>query len=265
LQGWRQSKYNLRQFKKLYRKIQQLRRSTSKDERVREARQHEIVEAHQEYLAAALGYLERARATRAEVLTTPAASLCDVAMLGALDGYLVHAERQINQIQRRVLAGEVIAHHEKVFSIFEPHTEWIVKGKADVPVELGLKVCILEDQHRFILHHQVMQKQTDDQVAVSMVEKSQANFPSLRAVSFDKGFHSPANRQALEERLALVALPKKGRLSVVDGERETAPAFIKARRQHSAVESAINGLESFGLDLCPDHGISGFQRCPVAS
>jgi hypothetical protein len=66
-----------------------------------------------------------------------------------------------------------------------------------------------------------MQKQTDDQVAVSMVEKSQANFPNLRAVSFDKGFHSPANRQALEERLALVALPKKGRLSVADGERET--------------------------------------------
>jgi IS5 family transposase len=260
LPGWRQSKYHLRQFKKRYRKIQQLRRSTSKDESVREARQHERVEAHQEYLVTALGYLERARATRAEVLTTPAASLCDVAMLGELDGYLSHAERQINQIQRLVLAGEVIPHHEKVFSIFEPHTEWIVKGKAGVPVELGLKVCILEDQYRFILHHQVMQKQTDDQVAVSMVEKSQAHFPNLRAVSFDKGFHSPANRLALEERLALVALPKKGRLSVADGERETAPDFIKARRQHSAVESAINGLESFGLDLCPDHGISGFKR-----
>jgi IS5 family transposase len=61
LPGWRQSKYHLRQFKKLYRKIQQLRRSTSKDESVREARQHERVEAHQDYLAAALGYLERAQ------------------------------------------------------------------------------------------------------------------------------------------------------------------------------------------------------------
>jgi hypothetical protein len=60
-------------------------------------------------------------------------------MLSELDGYLVHAERQIDQIQRRVLEGEVIPHHEKVFSIFEPHTEWIVKGKAGVPVELGLR------------------------------------------------------------------------------------------------------------------------------
>jgi len=159
-----------------------------------------------------------------------------------------------------VLAGEVIAHHEKVFSIFEPHTEWISKGKAGVPVELGLRVCILEDQHGFVLHHQVMEKQTDDQVAVSMVEQSQAIFPSLRVVSFDKGFHSPSNRQRLEERLDLVALPKKGRHSAADCARETAPEFVQARHKHSAVESAINGLEHFGLDLCPDHGIVGFKR-----
>ncbi len=45
------------------------------------------------------------------------------------------------------------------------------KGKTGVPVELGVKVCVLEDQYRFILHHQVMQKETDEQVAVPMVVK----------------------------------------------------------------------------------------------
>ncbi len=119
-------------------------------------------------------------------------------MLRSLDGYRTHAERQIDQIRRRVLAGEVIAHHEKVFSIFEPHTEWISKGKAGVPVELGLRVCILEDQQGFVLHHQVMEKQIDDQVAVSLFEQSQAIFPSLRVVSFDKGFHSPSIRQRID-------------------------------------------------------------------
>jgi hypothetical protein len=260
LPGWRQSKHNLRQFKKLYRKIQQLKRSTSKDESIREIRMQEIRDAHEDYLTAALGYLDRATRTRAEVLAAAAASLLDVVSLSELDGYMAHAERQMSQIRRRVLEGEVIPHGEKVFSIFEPHTEWIVKGKAGVPVELGVRVCILEDQHRFILHHQVMQKQTDDQVAVSMVDQSQASFPNLRVVSFDKGFHSPANREALEERLELVALPKKGRHSDADREREADPAFIKARRKHSAVESAINGLECFGLDMCPDHGIAGFKR-----
>ena len=56
-----------------------------------------------------------------------------------------------------VLAGETIPHEEKVFSVFEEHTEWISKGKAGVPVELGLRVCVLEDQHGFILHHRVME------------------------------------------------------------------------------------------------------------
>jgi IS5 family transposase len=129
LKGWRQSKYNLRQFKKLYRRIQQLKRSTSKDERVREAKKQEIREAHQDYLAEAAVYLERARQTRIDVLAAPGGSLCDLAMLSALDGYWSMRERQIDQIRRRVLEGEVIPHHEKVFSIFEPHTEWIAKAR----------------------------------------------------------------------------------------------------------------------------------------
>ena len=81
-----------------------------------------------------------------------------------IEKFIVHAERQIDQIRRRKILGEKIPHEEKVFSLFEPHTEWISKGKAGVPVELGLKVCIMEDQHRFILRTQVMQDQTDDKV-----------------------------------------------------------------------------------------------------
>ena len=260
LKGWRQSAFNLRHFKKSYRTIQKLKHSTSKDENLRAAKQQGIRDAHKSYLEEALGYLQRAHQTRVEVLAMPGVSLCDLAQIASLDGYRAHAERQIDQIRRRVLAGEKIPHNEKVFSIFEPHTEWISKGKAGVPVELGVRVCVLEDQYRFLLHHQVMAKQTDDQIAVSMVDCAQARFPTLRSVSFDKGFHSPANRQALEARLDLVALPKKGRHSVADRERETAPAFVRARHQHSAVESAINGLEHCGLDMCPDHGMAGFQR-----
>ena len=46
---------------------------------------------------------------------------------------------------------ESIPHEEKVFSVFEEHTEWIAKGKAGVPVELGLRVAIVECQFGFIL------------------------------------------------------------------------------------------------------------------
>ncbi len=52
-----------------------------------------------------------------------------------IERYLSHADRQIDQIRRRVVEGEKIPHNEKVFSIFEEHTEWISKGKAGVSDE----------------------------------------------------------------------------------------------------------------------------------
>jgi transposase, IS5 family len=129
-----------------------------------------------------------------------------------------------------------------------------------VPVELGVKVCILEEQHQFILHHQVMQKTSDDQVALAMVSEAKKRFATLHACSFDKGFHSPANQIALKEQLALVALPRKGKLSQQAQAAEQSGEFVKARRAHSAVESAIHALEVHGLNMCPDHGINGFKR-----
>ncbi len=64
----------------------------------------------------------------------------------------------------------------------------------------------------------------------------------------------------MPKHLDRVILPKKGKLSQKDREREYSDEFIKARHQHSAVESAINALEVHGLDRCLDHGIKGFKR-----
>jgi len=129
--------------------------------------------------------------------------------LAALESYQGYARLFLNQIERRVIQGEKIPHEEKLFSIFQPHTEWISKDKAGVPVELGFKACIMEDQHRLTLHHQVMEKQTNDAVAVEMVAQSRKHFPELAAASFDKGFHSKANQAELKNHLKQVILPKK--------------------------------------------------------
>lgn len=64
----------------------------------------------------------------------------------------------------------------------------------------------------------------------------------------------------LKKHLGRVVLPRQGRLSAESQKIESEPEFVRLRRQHSAVESAINGLESGGLDQCPDHGIDGFKR-----
>ena len=122
---------------------------------------------------------------------------------------MAHAKRQISQPRTRVIDNIKIPHSEKVFSLFQEHTEWINKGKAGVPVELGLRVCIMEDQYGFILHHNVMKKETDDQVAVRMVKETQARFEHFSGCSFDKGFHSPANQIELKNLLDQPVLPKK--------------------------------------------------------
>jgi IS5 family transposase len=93
-----------------------------------------------------------------------------------------------------------------------------------------------------------------------MAKEAKKRFPNLNACSFDKGFHSQANQIALKEQLALMALPRKGKLSQPAQAAEQSETFIKAMRAHSAVESAINALEVHGLEICPDHGIDGFKR-----
>lgn len=244
LSRWRQSEHNIKTIKRLFRKAQQLKRSTSKDQDKKAAREELIKAAHQEYIDNAATFLDRVRGT---VKQANSGGAMAIALIFTIEKFIAHAERQIDQIHRRVILGEKIPHAEKVFSIFEEHTEWISKGKAGVPVELGLKVCVLEDQYGFILHHRVVENETDDQVAVLMVAESREKFSTLTACSFDKGFHSPANQKDLQEHLDNVVLPRKGKLSAKDKEREYSPDFIKARHQHSTVESAINALEVHGF------------------
>ena len=254
---WRQSEYNIRKIKKLFRKAQNLKHSSATTEKKKAEREKLINDAHREYIKMVRSFLARVRET---IKTLREKGLVEEEKLLEIEKYIQHAERQIDQVERRVINGQIIPHNEKVFSIFEEHTEWISKGKAGVPQELGLKVCILEDQHGFILHHHVMQKETDDKVAVMMVNGAKERFPKLTVCSFDKGFYTPNNRDLLNKELDLVVLPKKGRLSEKDTVFENSEEFTKYRRKHSAVESAINAVENHGLDRCLDHGIDGFKR-----
>ena len=257
---WRQYQHNVKSFKRQCRRIGKLKRSSARDETKRVARNQEIEEAHRACLEEAAKYLERARETRARLEKEAKVSLPLAIELKELNRFVQHAERQIDQIRRRVLEGASIPHEEKVFSIFEEHTEWISKGKAGVPVELGLKVAIVEDQYRFVLNHAVLQRTEDVEAAVSVLKDAQKKYNTIESASFDKGFHSPENQKELHKIVEFVVMPKKGKLSTEDLERESDPEFVRLRNKHSAVESAINALECHGLDRCLDHGIDGFKR-----
>jgi len=253
--GWRQQRYHKQALKRLLRKTQKLRHSRSSDPHKQAQQRQRIDQAYRDYRDKATGLLEKAQATLPSLVTCGAG-----AAVAKIEHYAAHARRQLDQIERRVLNGETIAHGEKVFSLFEPHTRWLSKGKAGVPVELGVAVCVLEDQHQFVLHHRILWDETDSDVAVAMVEHTQARFPDLSQCSFDRGFHSPANQQALATLLERPILPKKGRLSEADKTREHSDDFVQGRYQHAAVESCINNLEQRGLDRCRALGKDGFER-----
>lgn len=255
ISGWRQYRFNLRQLKKACRKIQNSRYSNSKNEAKKQAKVEEIHQLYTDYLTMALALITKSEETLIEL-----AQQGDSLAILQIDGYITHAERQIDQTDRRVLQGETIPHEEKVFSIFEPHTEWISKGKAGVPVEFGVRVCVLEDQYQFILHHRVMWQETDEKIAVAMVEEAKNRFPSLSQCSFDKGFYSRENVIELDKNLELNVMPKKGGLNKAEREKTQQEEYRQARRQHSAVESCINNLDQRGFDRCLSYGRDGFER-----
>jgi len=257
---WRMSHSHILKIKRLLRGIETLRRSTSRNEDKKVQRDQYIVAAHQNYLNLCQSLLLRTKETIRILRELELLSVSQQLRLHCVFEYIGHAERQIEQIKRRVVFDEKIPHAEKVFSIFEPHTEWISKGKAGVLQELGLRVCVLKDQHGFILHHLVMEKQTDDKVAILIAQGAKDRFANLAGCSFDKGFYTPDNKSQLSDILDYVIVPKKGRLSAQEQEIEQSDEFVKSRRHHSSVESCINALENHGLDRCLDHGLHGFKR-----
>lgn len=173
--------------------------------------------------------------------------------------FKLQLDKHMDLVRRRLILKQHIPHEEKIFSLFEPYTEWIKKGKTRVEAELGLRMAIASDQYGFILHYQVMQQQQDVDIAVPLIKALLAK-RSLRSVSFDKGFWSPKNYQDLTALVAEVIMPKRGKLNKTEYEREHTPRFNELRRKHAAVESAINCLEHHGLNRCPDKGIAGFTR-----
>lgn len=260
ISDWRQQAYNVKQMKRQMRITQQKKRHSGKTPRQKMNAEKGIKQAHVDLIKLSGTFLNKMEGTLAKVTQTGVLKASDLALIERIRYFSNHAHRQIEQIHRRVLQDEKIPHEEKVFSLFQPHTEWVAKGKVGVPVELGLRVCVLEDQHQFILHHRVMQKETDSQVAIPMVSASKSAFPRLTSCSFDKGFHSPENQHILQGQLNVVALKRKGKLSQQAQRIESSSEFKAAHHKHAAVESAINALEVHGLDRCPDHGIDGFKR-----
>ena len=255
LKGWREVKSWRSKFKSQF-------RSTStivfkgKDENKKKSQ----VSA---YLNMALQLKERCEA----IIKTPPITINTISniefILHSLGHYCHYVTLFCDQIERRLIKGETIPANEKVFSIFEPYTEWLTKGKLNKKVELGMLLNVTTDENNLIVDYKVMEKERDVAQVAPLIERIEKNFPEykIKSASFDKGFYSKSNKEVLENsKIEQSVLPKRGRHSREDKERESTVEYKAIRNQHSAIESNINMLEHHGLNRCPDKGKKHFKR-----
>jgi hypothetical protein len=252
IRGWRQHQHLLKKMSGLVRAINTATRSRARNKSER------IQAAYRPLFQFADELLERARDL--EWQAGRVAGLEAMALHQQLQHFRQLTERVCGYSKRRVLHGEVIPNHEKLFSMFEPHTELIRRGKMPEENQFGHSVLVIEDGAGFICAYQVMPAGSQDRdVIVPELRKLQARLHGkIRRASFDQAFHSPENQEALAEIVALPCVPIPG---APGAEQHANVAFRSARQNHPGVESAINALQAGnGLKRCRDRTQPGYER-----
>lgn len=180
----------------------------------------------------------------------------------SLAHYLPLVERIIDQADRRVLQGETVPADEKLYSLFEEHTELLKRGKAGKPIEFGHKILIAQTGEKFIHHYKVMPRRIEDKdllaPAVEAHKELFGRYPDL--LSTDKGFYESMKQIAgLEEKIGVVCIAKKGRRNPEEYARETTEAFIDGQRFRAGSEGSISVLKrAFKLGRCFFKGFKNY-------
>jgi len=256
--GWRQHKHLYQKAKRLVRQIDRLAARKGKGYQTR------IEVLYRELLGLAETLLERADQLRASVKKKKGKTSDDILALDRqLQMFIERTRHVCGTTRRRVLQGENVPNSEKLFSIFETHTQLYKRGKAAQPVQFGRQVLIYEDGAGFVSHAYLMPRDADDRsVVVPQTRILQKRLEGrIRQASFDRGFHSPENQRDLAKILSHVCLPMPGVVQARQQEAEATVAFRQARQQHAGIESAINALQAGnGLERCRDRSERGFSR-----
>lgn len=181
-----------------------------------------------------------------------------------IDHYTQLTDRVIDQTRRRVFAGETVAAAEKLYSIFEPHTDLIVRGKARKPVEFGHKVFLAESRRGFITDYRVLAGNPIDseQVAPSLQAHHRQFGAAPRLYTGDRGFDSAAARQAAATaQVAQLVIPQRGgQLSAARAAEQHSPPFKKAQGFRAGIEGTISVLmRGRGMRRCRLAGPARFE------
>jgi len=188
------------------------------------------------------------------------------ALIGEIRALTPLAHRVLSQTERRVFRGETVAVDEKIVSIFEPHTDIIIKANRET--EYGHKICLTTGTSSLVTDVVVETgNPADSTLVMRTVERAKALFGVLpRQVTFDGGFASRANLADIKALGVKDAAFHKRRGLEIDEMASSKRVYKKLRAFRAGIEGTISFLKrSFGLERCTWRGFQSFRAYVHAS
>jgi IS5 family transposase len=244
------------------RRMQEIQRMTPRE------RQERLVPKYRELIRATELVVGNAREVLKKTERVTSIDLVTEIAIRALRKEIAHycglGDRVIDQARRRVLDGEQVPNQEKIFSIFETHTDLIKRGKTLKPVEFGHKVYIAESARGLITQYRVLDgNPTDDGHVGSSLKSHRETFGKVPSVySADRGFFSPGNiQQCKDAGVEVVCIPQRGgRKTVAQAAYEKSPSFKEGQRFRAGIEGRISVLfRGRGMKRCLAEGRERFE------
>jgi len=188
------------------------------------------------------------------------------ALIGEIEHYLPLTRQVLDQTRRRVFDGETVPAAEKLVSIFEEHTDIIVKAPRET--QFGHKVTLTGGASSMILDCVISDgNPADSSLAGTMIERQIDIFgrPPLKA-SFDGGYASKANLQSVKAMgVRDAAFHKKRGLKVSDMAKSPW-VFKQLRNFRAGIEGCISFIKRvFGLSRCTWRSLASFESYIWAS
>jgi IS5 family transposase len=173
-------------------------------------------------------------------------------------------DRVLDQTRRRVFDGETVPAEEKVYSIFEDHTDLIKRGKVATPVEFGHKVLLAESAQGLITYYEVLNgNPPDEQHLQPVLENHRENFGHVpQSLGADRGFFSEQNLQTCKKKgVKMPSIPQRGGQKTPERVAyEKSAAFKKIQRFRAGIEGRISVLfRGRGMKRCFNHGRLRFE------
>lgn len=210
-----------------------------------------------------VGYAKNAKATLNQ---TPCIDITQLAFSEQLKHYCDLAEKVIAQTYRRVVRNEKVAASEKIVSIFEPHTDIIVKDRRETL--FGHKICLTGGASNLILDCVIVDgNPADVTLTERMLERQKqiyGRFPLKAAL--DGGFASKENLKKAKSKKIKDVCFSNGRGMKAQDMCQSEWVYKALRRFRAGIEAGISWIKRcFGLSRCTWKGKRSFKSYVWAS